>query len=95
MNPALLIKGRGESADSMRTSSAPISYEDLADAFALLADGKGTLEVFKYKDGDTRERRFIKYYYACEDTMEEFIVYGRARDIESMRPTGVVYNLGK
>lgn len=95
MNPAMLIKGRGERRESMKISSAPVSYDELAGAFVLLCEGKGADEIFAYKDGDVRERRFIKYYYTCEDDMQEFRVTGTARDLDGMFPTGVYYKLNE
>ena len=91
MHCALLIKGRGEHGDEMSVSSAPISYADLAPSFVGLIEGKGAREIFEYKDGDTRERRFIWYCYTKEDYMEEYIAEGRADEVDKMKPTGNIY----
>jgi hypothetical protein len=91
MHGILLIKGKGEKREEMAVSAAPLMYTDFAEAFGKLADGADPSEIFEYKDGDVRERRFIKYTYAHEDYMEEFVTKGKAWDLDAMTPTGVVY----
>ena len=51
----LLIKGRNEQHDTMQISEAPISYEDLQEAYVRLLDGAQSDAVFDWKEGDTRE----------------------------------------
>lgn len=92
MHCPLLIKGRGETGDEMKVSSAPISYADLAPSLPGLIEGKGAEEIFEYKDGDTRERRFIWYCYTKEGHMEEYIATGRADEFDKMQPTGKQYD---
>ena len=91
MHCTLLIKGRGEHGEEMSVSDAPVSYADLASAFAGLIEGKGARDIFEYKDGDVRERRFIWYCYTKEDYMEEYIATGRADEVDKMNPTGNIY----
>ncbi len=92
MHCPLLIKGRGEQGTEMKVSSAPISYADLAPCLPRLIEGKGASEIFDYKDGDERERRFIWYCYTKEDHMEEYIAAGRADEFDKMRPSGKHYD---
>ncbi len=92
MHCPLLIKGRGEKGEEMKVSSAPISYADLAPSLPGLIEGKGAEEIFEYKDGDARERRFIWYCYTKEGHMEEYIATGSAREFDKMQPTGKQYD---
>ncbi len=91
MHGTLLIKGKGENADEMRVSDAPVSYIDLAESFVGLLDGKKSDEIFD--PNASGERRFIKYTYQQEHYMEEYVVTGKANDPSSMSPTGKVYEI--
>lgn len=93
MHGTLLIKGKGERADAMRTSDIPVSFIDLADSFVGLLDGKKSDEIFDANAGG--ERRFIRYAYSKEHFMEEYIAKGKANETELMSPTGVVYEKEK
>lgn len=53
--PLLLIKGREEKHE-FKVSEAPVSYEDMQDAFNALLDGKTDKDVFAVKEGDERVR---------------------------------------
>ena len=91
-NPILLIKGFGEKGDAMRTSKAPISYEDLQGAYSRLLDGAQSADVFEWKEDDERERRFLWFMYNHEDHMAEYLTNGYSDDTLAMRPTGNVYD---
>lgn len=93
-NPILLIKGIGEKHGFI-TDHAPISYIDLQEAYQRLLDGKTGDQVFDYRDGDQRERRFLWYRYLFDDHMEEYIQTGWAGDLETMIPTGRVFDLNQ
>ncbi len=84
----LLIKGRGEHHDTMEISQAPISYVDLQDAYVRLMDGAQSGEVFDWKEGDTRERRFLMDSLGQGNEMMEYIQTGYAHDMTTMIPTG-------
>ena len=84
----LLIKGREEHHDTMCTSEAPISYEDLQTAFIRLLDGKQSGDAFDWTEGDTRERRFLEYSFGDEKHLVEYIQTGHAQDMTTMVPTG-------
>ena len=93
-NPLLAVKGIGESHD-MQISQAPISYEDLQDAFHMLLNGSNSTEVFTAQEGDTRVRTFMYYHYLKEDHMEEYEQTGDAWDENALVPTGRVFEAGQ
>lgn len=86
-----LVKGRNENHDTMQISQAPVSYVDLPDAYVRLLDGQQSDEIFDWKEGDTRERRFLYYKFLQEDTMMEYLQKGYAQDMTTMVPTGKVF----
>ena len=88
----LLIKGRNEHHDTMQISQAPISFEDLQEAYTRLLDGKQSTAAFDWKEGDVRERRFLKYSFLDEDHMQEYVQTGYAFDRNTMKATGREYN---
>ena len=88
----LLIKGRNEQHDTMQISEAPISYEDLQEAYVRLLDGAQSDAVFDWKEGDTRERRFLEYAPGSEKHMVEYLQKGHAQDLTTMVPTGRVFD---
>lgn len=88
----LLIKGRNEQHDTMQISEAPISYEDLQEAYVRLLDGAQSNAVFDWKEGDTRERRFLEYAPGNEKHMVEYLQKGHAQDLTTMVPTGRVFD---
>lgn len=90
--PLLLIKGFGETHDTMQISQAPVSFEDLQEAYVRLLDGKQSEAAFDWKEGDVRERRFLKYSFLDEDHMQEYMQTGYAFDRDTMIPTGREYN---
>ena len=87
-----LVKGRGETHDTMQTSEAPVSYEDLQSAYVRLLDGAQSDAVFDWKEGDARERRFLEYAPGSEKCMTEYIQTGHAQDMTTMVPTGREFN---
>lgn len=89
-NPLLAVKGVGEH-HAFQVSQAPISYEDLQEAYQRLLDGKTGEEIFDARAGDRRERRFMCYFYEKEERMLEYVQMGHAFDINTMIPTGAVY----
>lgn len=91
VNPIMLVKGMGETHDEMQTDHAPISFEDLQEAYQRLLDGKNSSEVFDWKEGDKRERRCLLYFFLDENHMKECIVTGDADDPDNMYETGVEY----
>lgn len=93
-NPVLLVKGVGEHHEMM-ISEAPVSYGDLQEAFSRLLDGKCGSEIFDYREGDERERRYLFYEFEDEDHLYEYVTTGHASDDEAMTPTGKTYFRGK
>ena len=89
-NPLLAIKGINEH-HAMRLSEAPISYEDLQEAYQRLLSGTPGDQVFDAKEGDDRPRRFLGYLYEKEEYMVEYYQEGHADNIDTMLPTGKTY----
>ena len=94
-NPLLAFKGIGETHDSMQSSKAPISYDDLQDAFLKLLDGADSSQLFDVKEGDQRVRKYMLYHYLQEDHMEEYEQTGDAWDEDTLVPTGRVFEAGE
>ncbi len=90
-HPILFIKGLNEHHD-LQISGAPVSYEDLAEAYNRLLDGAASDAVFDCKEGDYRERRYLLYKYMHEDHMVEYVQTGDAGDESTLLPTGRVFD---
>ena len=90
-HPILLVKGFGESADRLTVDNAPISYEDLPEALVELIGGKAAADIFPWEAGDARERRFMVYEWTDPDYFEEYVQTGQAEDMETLVPTGRVF----
>lgn len=91
-NPAFIVKGVNESHE-LYISDAPVSYEDLQEAFLRLLDGKDSTQIFDWNEGDYRERRYIYYEYGREEDMYEGIQIGHASDLNSLTLTGKEYHI--
>ena len=87
-NPALLIKGIDEHHEYIE-SQAPLSYDDLQEAYRRLTEGQPAEECFDAKDGDTRERRYM--HFIREAKITEYLQTGYAADEETLIPTGRVF----
>ena len=85
----LLVKGKNE-RHPFRTDDAPISYDDLQTALLQLLDGESSQELFPWKEGDARERRFLDYMLTNSDILTEYVQTGHAEDMETFLPTGRV-----
>lgn len=90
-HPILFVKGLNESHD-LKISGAPISYEDLVEAYYKLLEGNLSDNCFEYQEGDYRERRYLLYKYLGEDHMVEYIQTGYAGDEDTLIPTGRVFD---
>lgn len=84
----LLIKGVGETHDTMQISEAPVSYEDLQEAYRRLLDGAWSDAVFDCREGEHRDRRYLWYAVTDEDYLVEYQQTGYASDLSTMIPTG-------
>ncbi len=93
-HPILFIKGKNE-RHGLKTDSAPISYDDLQQAFLRLMDGKQSDEVFDWHEGDERERRFLLHEWTSTDHLQEYVQTGRAEDMDTFVPTGRVVDYKK
>ncbi len=89
-NPIFFVKGIHESHE-FRISHAPVSFEDLQTAYQRLLSGMESDEIFDWKEGDSRDRRFLVYEYKKEDPIIEYIQPGEAWDTDIMYETGNVY----
>ena len=91
-HPILFVKGVGERHE-MDVNDAPVCQEDFVDAYKKLALGSPSSDVFEWKEGDVRERKFMYYrFYVTINHMTEYVTRGHARDTEAMELTGVEYN---
>lgn len=86
--PMFLVKGREEHHDTMQTSEAPVSYVDLGEAYTRLMDGAQSDALFDWKEGDERERRYLRYSFSGTDHLVEYIQRGHAQDLDGMELTG-------
>lgn len=93
-HPILLIKGIGEKHDFQR-DDAPISYDDLQQAYFKLADGMQSEEVFSWQEGDTRDRRFMFYEMTDSDRIVEYIQSGHAENMDTLIPSGIIFEREK
>lgn len=91
-NPILFVKGVNEKHD-MAVNEAPVSFDDLQDAYVKLLDGSKSDEIFPYKEGDERERRYIVYALRDKEHMYEYIQTGHASDLSTLVSTGEIYKL--
>ena len=84
IHPVFFAKGIGESADRMRISEAPVSFEDLQEAYDKLLSGSSGRDIFEWKDDEKRERRCYVYSYPDELHNVEYILKGHAGDLDSL-----------
>ena len=90
----LLIKGKNE-RHPFRTDDAPLSYDDMQQALLKLLDGESSQELFPWKEGDARQRRFLDYALTDSDILTEYIQTGHAEEMETLLPTGRVLEYKK
>lgn len=91
-HPILMVKGFGEQHDLI-INSAPISFDDLQPAFRKLIDGGEGGQLFDWNEGDRRARRFIDYEVGTFTPLTEYTQSGKAGDMSTFAPTGMVYAL--
>ena len=92
-NPAFWVKGINESHEEMYRDSAPVSFDDVQQVYLRLMDGKNSSSVFDWKEGDERIRKFIWYQTTKDNHMVEYEQHGWADNIETLIPTGNVYDI--
>lgn len=88
-NPMFFVKGIDEHHD-LQLSSAPVSFVDLNDAYINLLNGKPGSDIFKYQEGDFRERRWL-YYEGGNTPITEYYQPKEAWNRETLYATGNVY----
>lgn len=84
-NPLLLVKGKNETHE-FTVSEAPVSYDDLQEAYVRLLNGVTGEDVFDAKEGDQRERIYIN-----DSDFTEYVLIGDAFDYDALQPTGKIY----
>ena len=89
-NPILMIKGLNEK-HMFEKNDAPISHEDLQQAYLRLLDGCVTAELFDWHEGDYRERNHYISEVIIEADIFEYISDQHASDYEALKPSGRVY----
>ena len=75
-HPVLFIKGKNE------------SHDDLQEAYSRLLDGATGEDVFDYKEGDERQRRYLYFEYEHEEILEEYFQEGYAGDLDTLKASG-------
>lgn len=93
--PLLMIKGFEESKDELTISNAPISFDDLQEAYENLLKGNGGADVFSAKEGDERSRRYLYFIFNAESYMTEYEQTGDAWNNDTMQATGREFNREK
>ena len=88
-NPIFFVKGINEK-HPYSTSSAPVSFEDLNNAYFKLLNGMNGSHIFDWKEGDFRERRWL-YYGGGNETIIEYIQPAEAWNRESIYASGNQY----
>lgn len=88
-DPVFMAKGIGEKHE-MYSDDAPLSFEDLQEAYQRLLNGAPSSEIFDYKEGDSRTRK-VYFYKTKENTITEYSIEGKARDEDELTPTGKTY----
>ena len=91
-SPLFLVKGMGEQHDTMQISEAPVSYADLWEAYMRLMDGKQSDAIFDWKEGEERERRYLRYSFSETYHLVEYSQKGHAQDLDAMELTGRVFD---
>ena len=84
----------GEQHD-LQISQAPVSYDDLQEAFGRLLEGSSSDAVFDVREGEERERSYLFYEYEQDEHMYEYVTSGHASAEEELQPTGREFILGK
>lgn len=88
--PIFFAKGINE-RHGMEVSNAPVSFEDLQQAFTRLLEGRSSTEIFDAQEGEQRKRRYLFYVYLEEDHIEEYFQTGDAWDLTTLLPSGKIY----
>lgn len=83
LHPVFFVKGLNETGSKMSISDAPVSFEDLPEAFRRLENGIDSSGIFDWKEGDERDRRCYVLFYKNTSHIhyEECVLKGRAGDV--------------
>ncbi|MEG0178465.1 MAG: hypothetical protein RR654_02830 [Oscillospiraceae bacterium] len=102
VSPLMLIKPAG-AAGKMKTSSAPVSSNDIVSTIMSCAGLNDNNEygksIFDYSEGEARERKYYTYTFAditdekpFISTLFEFAIKPENNDMDSFYPTGYKYD---
>ena len=90
-HPILFVKGIKEE-HSFQVNDAPVAQEDLVGAYSKLIQGNDSMQIFDWKEGDVRERRYLYYNWFYMSHMVEYTTTGHARDTDALQTTGRVFD---
>lgn len=90
-NPLLMVKGINEQ-DAFTVSDVPVSHEDLQQGFENLINGSTAQNAFA-----SSANKDERLYYESDGAIgvhsfTEYIQYGYANDLTTLRPSGKVYS---
>lgn len=89
-NPVLFVKGLEEHHEMM-ISDAPVSFEDLQEAYVRLLNNSLSTDIFDNSEGSQRKRRFLYYVFEKDECIMEYMQTGHAFNDDTMNATGNVY----
>ena len=89
-HPFMIIKGKDEH-HPFAENNAPISHEDLQQAYLRLMEGASADEAFPWKEGDIRERLYMYSDVVIRSDIYEYSTSSDAADTEALIPTGRVF----
>jgi len=92
-NPMLYIKGFNEHHERIVTDQK-VSFDYFQDIYKNLIDGKKTDTLFDNID-TTGPRKFLLYRTSGYDHLEEYYQYGNPKDLNTIKKTGVIFDLKK
>ena len=84
-HPVFFVKGINEHSESLRTSAAPVSFEDLVTSgYDRLIAGMDGQSIFDWKEGEQRDRKC--YFLSYPDLYQylECIQHGKANDVSTL-----------
>ncbi len=89
LHPVFFVKGIDEHHDILQTNDAPLSFEDFNLIIDRLDEGKSSLEITDWKEGDERDRKCYVYFYKeINGHYSECIQHGHAGEWENVERIG-------
>ena len=90
-NPIFYVKGFNETHDQRQVSNEKMSFDYLQEMYKALLEGKSASETLQNVD-TSKPRRFLLYRISGYDHMVEYMQHGHAKDMETLKETGNVYD---